>query len=335
MAPFLLIGATTLMQERPTIRKIVFTYEADELLVDTAREASGGATVVVTAAEDDLRREIVDAQMTIGAGYSDAVRSAAPGIVWHHVPWAGVESVVTPMMREQGTILTNSSGISAPAMAEHAIAFMLSFARAFPLFHREQERRSWRGWENRPTFFELTNQTVLLLGTGAIGQAVAERLRPFGCRIIGARRNGGAVDGFDQVVPFEDVASILPQVDHVVSSLPLTPATERIVDRQFIQTMKQGSYFHNVGRGRTVDQDALIEALRSGHLAGAGLDVTDPEPLPEDHPLWDAPNVIITGHTSGNSPLFNERGADVLRENLRRYRAGEDLLNVVDLDAGY
>lgn len=323
------------MPERSIIRKIVFTYDADELLVNAAKEESGGAAVVVAATEDDLRREIVDAQMTIGAGYSDEVRSTAPGLVWHHVPWAGVESVVTPMMREQGTILTNSSGISAPAMAEHAIAFMLSFARAFPLFYREQERHSWRGWETRPTFFELTGQTVLLLGTGAIGKAIAERLRPFGCRVIGARRNGGAIDGFDDVVRIDEVAPVLPEVDHVVSSLPLTPATERIVDRAFIQAMKPGSYFHNVGRGRTVDQDALIEALRSGHLAGAGLDVTDPEPLPEDHPLWDAPNVIITGHTSGNSPLFSARGAEVLRENLRRYRAGEELLNVVDLEAGY
>src|SRR5690606_28240486 len=135
------------MPERSIIRQIVFTYDADELLVNAAKEEAGGATVVAAATEDDLRREIVDAQMTIGAGYSDEVRSTAPGLVWHHVPWAGVESVVTTMLREQGTILTNSSGISAPAMAEHAIAFMLSFARAFPLFYREQERHSWRGWE--------------------------------------------------------------------------------------------------------------------------------------------------------------------------------------------
>lgn len=323
------------MTERPQLRKIVFAYDAEQSLVDVARETVPKARIVVAAEEEVLAHEIADAQMTIGPGYGDDIRQTAPEVIWHHVPWAGVERIVTPLMRERGTILTNSRGISAPNMAEHAIAFILAFARSFPAFFAEQQRRSWRGWDERPSFFELTDQTVVLLGTGAIGQAIAERLRPFGCRIVGVRRNPGEITGFDDVLTFDELPSLLPRADHVVSSLPMTDSTRKIVDRAFIDAMKPGSYFYNIGRGGTVDQDALIGALRSGHLAGAGLDVTDPEPLPEDSPLWDAPNVIITGHTSGSSPKYHERGVGVLRENLRRYQDGRELLNMVDLHHGY
>lgn len=323
------------MTERPALRKIVFTYTPDERLLQAVNDTTSGIEVVVATTKDDLAREIVDAQMTIGPGYSDDVRESAAQLVWHHVPWAGVESIVTPLMRQKGTILTNSSGISAPNMAEHAIAFMLAFGRAFPTFFEEQRRRAWRDWDETPKFFELTDQTVVLLGTGAIGKAIADRLRPFGCRIVGVRRRQGPVEGFDEAVTFDMLPSILPQADHVISSLPMTPFTDKIVDGEFISQMKPGSYFHNVGRGGTVDQEALIRALESGHLGGAGLDVTDPEPLPEDSPLWDAPNTIITSHTSGNSPKYHDRGADLLGENLRRYQASQDLLNVIDLEMGY
>lgn len=323
------------MISRPKLSKIVFTYTAEQGLQDAVRAVVPDATIVLCDSKDDLRREIVGAQMTIGGAIDDEILATATDLVWHHVPWAGVERIATPLMAEKGVVLTNSRGISAPNMAEHAIALMLAFGRALPEFWREQQAKSWRGWNNRPAFFELTGQTVLLLGTGAIGQAIAARLRPFGCRLIGARRTNGALAGFDKVVTFDVLADLLPEVDHVVSTLPMTPLTAGIVDRQFIEAMKPGSYFYNLGRGGTVDQDALIEALQSGHLAGAGLDVTDPEPLPEDSPLWDAPNVLITGHTSGVSPLFGARAAELLRNNLRAYVAGEPLLNVVDFEMGY
>ncbi len=323
------------MTIRPELRKVVFTYEAEAGLQDAVREIMPGATIVLCESDEDLRREIVDAQMTIGGRIDDETLESANELVWHHVPWAGVERIATPMMAEKGVVLTNSRGISAPNMAEHAIAFMLAFGRALPEFWKEQQAKSWRGWYERPAFFELTGQTVLLLGTGAIGQAIAERLRPFGCRLIGARRTGGQLDGLDEVVTFDALPGVLPNVDHVVSTLPMTPHTAGIFGRDLISAMKPGSYFYNLGRGGTVDQDALIDALKSGHLAGAGLDVTDPEPLPEESPLWDAPNVLITGHTSGASPMTSARAIEVLRENLRAYVAGEPLNNVVDFEMGY
>lgn len=324
------------MIQRPEIRKVLITHEPTESFSSAVQNALPNANVLVTKA-DEIRAGIVDAQLVIGGPIDKEVLAHAERLVWQHVPWAGVESVISPALAARNVTLTNSRGVSAPNMAEHAIAMMLAFGRALPTFFREQQERSWRGWESRPAFFELTGQTVVLLGMGAIGKATAERLRPFGCTIIGARRSAvdGAVEGFDRVVSFGQLADVLPDADHVVSSLPMTRSTRTIFSADLIASMKPGSYFFNVGRGGTVDQDALIEALKSGHLAGAGLDVTDPEPLPKDSPLWEAPNTIITGHTSGSSPMVAQRVIEVIVENLRRYQAGEELINVVDLELGY
>lgn len=324
------------MTRRPEIRKVVLTNQFFDGTVSTVKNALPDATVIV-AKGDELQAEIVDAQLVIGGPIEDDVFTVAEQLVWQHVPWAGVERIVTPSFASRNVILTNSRGVSAPNMAEHVIAMMLAFARALPTFIREQENRSWRRWESRSEFFELTGQSVVLLGTGAIGKATAERLRPFGCTIIGARRsaNGDAIDGYHRVVTFAELPNILPKADHVVNTLPKTPSTEKIFSAKLIAAMKPGSFFYNVGRGATVDQEALIDALKRGHLAGAGLDVTDPEPLPEDSPLWDAPNTIITSHTSGGSPMVGERVNGIILENLRRYQAGEELLNVVDPELGY
>lgn len=323
------------MTER-RISKLVFTLSPDDALLATVRTALPDADVRV-AKDESLPSEIVDADVTVGGALSDDALAAANRLAWNHVPFAGVERIITPALREKGIVLTNSSGVSAPNMAEHLIAMMLAFGRALPTILEAQRVHRWRGGEHRPAFFELTGQTVILLGTGAIGTETAKRLRPFGPRLIGANRHGTSSNAgyFDHVISFEQLPSVLPQADHIVSSLPFTPGTERILSRSMLESAKHGANVFNVGRGKTVDQDALIELLHSGQIAGAGLDVTDPEPLPSDHPLWDAPNVIITGHTSGGSPRVKERVADLLTENIRRFQAGEDLLNVVDLDEGY
>ncbi len=322
------------MTDRPELRQIVFSHQPKRGLLEAVRASVPNASVVV-AKGDELRSAMPGAQLLIGGKIpEDAVQDAAE-LHWQHVPFAGVESVITPALIERGILLTNSRGVSAPNIAEHLIAMMLAFARALPFFVKAQRERQWKPFHPEPTFFELTGQTVLLLGTGAIGKTTAERLRPFGCTIIGARRTPQVLDRFDRVVGFGELGDILPDVDHVVSSLPMTPGTAKLFSSEMIRKMKRGAYFFNVGRGGTVDQDALIEALVNGHLGGAGLDVTDPEPLPRDSPLWSMPNVLITSHTSGGSPRADERVIELTVENIRRYCAGEDLLNLVDLEHGY
>lgn len=324
------------MTERPELEKVVFAHEPKEGLYDAVRQSLPGAAVVV-AAGDRLPSEIPGAQLVIGGRIDGDAFAMADELQWQHVPFAGVERVITPALVERGILLTNSSGVSAPNMAEHLVAMMLAFARALPFFVKAQPERRWKPFDTdtEPRIFELTGQTVLLLGTGAIGKATAKRLRPFGCTIIGARRTPELVEGFDRVIGFAELGELLPEVDHVASSLPMTPGTAGLFSSDLIRRMKPGSYFFNVGRGGTVDQAALIEALSTGHLAGAGLDVTDPEPLPGGSPLWEMPNVLLTSHTSGTSPKADERVVDLAVENIRRYSSGEDLLNVVDLEHGY
>lgn len=322
--------------DRPEIRKIVMIDMKTDQMIEAIRSAAPSAELVVAESQDAIDREISDAQVLVGGKLTDDQLSSAGQLVWHHVPWVGVESLLTPVYAENNIILTNGSGVNSANIAEHVIAMMLAFARDLPRFVRDQERRAWRDWsDDAPHFFELGSQRVLCLGTGDIGQEVARRLSGFGCEIVGASRSGREVAGFQRCVSFDDLAPELAQADHVINSLPMTPGTDKIVSRDHIQAMKHGSYFYNVGRGGTVDQDALIDALQSGRLAGAGLDVTTPEPLDAESPLWGMHNVIITSHTSGNSPVAQQRMADLTAEQLQRYQKGEQLLNIVDLTAGY
>lgn len=320
--------------DRPELTKVVFNYKVEDGLVEVVQRALPDASVVV-AQDDEVVAAIPGAQLVIGGQIGDEALANADALVWQHVTWAGVESILSETLANRGVMLTNSRGVSAPNMAEHVIAMMLGIGRAIPFFIKQQQERKWRGWYERPPFLELTGETVVLLGTGAIGQATALRLQPFGCRIIGVRRHPGPVAGFDEVVGFEDLPRVLPGAGYVVSSLPMTPHTRGILSAELIRAMKPGSFFFNVGRGGTVDQDALIAALAEGHLGGAGLDVTDPEPLPDESPLWGMENVLITAHTSGSSPKVGERVKAILLENLRRYQAGEELLNLVDYEQGY
>jgi phosphoglycerate dehydrogenase-like enzyme len=320
------------------LRKIVFANQPNEERLAGLRRAFPDITFVV-AGKDDLEGHLAGAQALVGGRVSDETLAAATAteLRWLHVPFAGVESVISATLVERGITLTNSSGVSAPNMAEHVIAMMLAFGRGLPTFVRWQDQRIWKDREHLPSFFELTGQTAVLLGVGAIGQAIAARLQPFGIRVIGARRSadGTAMSGFERIVSFDALPSVLPEADQVISSLPMTESTRGILSADLIARFKPGAYFYNVGRGGTVDQEALIDALQEGRLAGAGLDVTSPEPLPEDSPLWAMPNVIITGHTSGTSPMAEGRVYALLEENIRRFHDGRELLNVVDVESGY
>lgn len=262
----------------------------------------------------------------------------ATRLKWIQTAGAGVERIVGDGFADRGIMLTNGSGVMAPNMAEHIIGMMLAFARGFPALMQGQQSRSWKNGVGMDTVFELGGQTALLVGLGDIALATAERLKAFGVYIIGVRRSvgSGALPAHvDRVVSIADLDAVLGEADHVIASLPHTVETVQLFDRDRFARFKDGAHFYNVGRGTSVDQPALIEALQSGKLGGAGLDVTDPEPLPEGDPLWDATNVIITAHTAGATPYFRQRVLDLFGENLRRYHAGEELLNVVDIGRGY
>ncbi|WP_169307222.1 D-2-hydroxyacid dehydrogenase [Chitiniphilus eburneus] len=258
----------------------------------------------------------------------------APGLRWLQTFGAGVERWLTPRFVESDVVLTNTSGIHGIQIAEHVLALMLAFARGLPRLVQSQRHQALH--HPRLDQFELAGQTLVIVGFGRIGQALALRAAALGLTVIGVKRhNAPPPEGVTAIVGSEDVDRALALADHVVAALPLTANTRHFFDERRFAQFKRGAYFYNVGRGGSVDHAALLGALTHGRLAGAGLDVTDPEPLPPHHPLRRSEKVILTVHTAGASPRYFDRALAVALDNLKRLRQGRPLVNVVDKRAGY
>jgi phosphoglycerate dehydrogenase-like enzyme len=218
-------------------------------------------------------------------------------------------------------ILCSAVGVHDVAVAEWVLGVILAMGRRIPEFLDLQRRGEWNRDIAKP-IDDLEGKAVLVVGYGSIGKAVAVRLAPFGARIVGIAQHA-----HEDAESADALPRLLPEADIVVDVLPATPETEKLVDREFLARMKPGALFVNAGRGRTVDTDALVESLRAGHIRAA-LDVTDPEPLPKDHPLWSAPNVLITPHIAGTVARWEARAYRFAGEQLRRYVAGKPLVGV-------
>jgi phosphoglycerate dehydrogenase-like enzyme len=222
-----------------------------------------------------------------------------------------------------GVVVCRAVGVHDIPVAEWVVASILAMQRRFPEFIEYQRRAEWnRSPGEDGKIDDIDGHTVLVVGYGSIGSALAARLAPFGARVVGVARN--ARDG---VQAASDLPKLLPLADEVVNLLPLTPETEKFVDAAFLDRMKPGALFVNAGRGKTVDTDALLDALRVGRIRAA-LDVTDPEPLPDGHPLWNAPNLLITPHIAGSVARWNARGYRFAAEQIRRYVAGQPLVGI-------
>lgn len=252
---------------------------------------------------------------------------------WIHLTTAGYTRYDTPEFRTafggRGAQLSNSSGVYDEPCAEHVLAFMLAHARQLPAsLDAQRTDRAWPYLARRAASRLLLGQSVVLLGFGAIGRRLAELLAPFGVTITAVRRRP-AGDENVSVVTEDKLAEALASADHVVNILPENPATIRFVNAGRLAAFKNGAVFYNVGRGTTVDQDALLAALQSGQLGAAYLDVTDPEPLPPTHPLWSAPNCVITPHSAGGHDTEQQRLVQHFLDNLRRFERGEALADRV------
>jgi phosphoglycerate dehydrogenase-like enzyme len=224
-------------------------------------------------------------------------------------------------------------------MAEHAIALMLALARALPVYGIEQANGEWtRGFRERraENLVELEGKTLLVVGLGGIGTEVADRAHGLAMRVIATRNSSREGPSYVEYVGLADeYLTLAARADVVVNATPLTPETRGMFDAAFFDAMQDHAFFINIGRGESVVTDALVAALVAGKLGGAGLDVTDPEPLPPGHPLWSMENVIITPHVATSSDVRSERTVTLVVENLRRYLRGDRLLSVVDLARGY
>jgi phosphoglycerate dehydrogenase-like enzyme len=262
----------------------------------------------------------------------EKVLAVAPQVRWLHTPSAGVDHLLIPPVLERGVTVTNSAGVHAIPIAEFVLALMLSHVKQLPGYAAAQAERRW---DRELEAGELFERTLLILGIGGIGQAIAQRAAAFGMRVWGSRRSPRPMPGVERVVGMDGWRELLPAADVVVVAAPLTAETRGMLDADAFAAMRPDAFLINIARGAIVDEPALLDALRAGRIAGAALDTFEQEPLPPESPLWDAPNVLITPHATAGSPRMRERQIALFLENLRRFRADEPLLNVVDVEAGY
>jgi len=257
---------------------------------------------------------------------------AAPKLRWYHTPSAGVDRLVeVAEFRQRGIILTNNSGSYDIQIAEHVMAFVFGAAKQLHLYRDQQTRREWTDQDHH----ELRGETMVVFGAGSIGGEVVRLASAVGLRVVAVRRTGGTVPGASRVVTPDRLADVAAEADYLVVAAPLTQATRGAVSRSVLGQMKESAWVINIARGAIIDEPALTDALAAGRIGGAALDTFVKEPLPPDSPLWAMPNVVITPHTSNSSPRVRERTLALFVENVRRYKAGEPLLNRVDWDAGY
>jgi len=284
--------------------------------------ADAGPSISVVGADDDL--SACDALVTFA--YEDRFLDA--GLDWIHSIQAGVDRFPFDALRERGIALTNSTGIHGDVVGETAVGLMLSFARRLHAHRSNQERGEWikPAWDDA---FPLRRESACVVGLGTLGRGIATRAAALGMDVTGVKRTPTPVDGVDAVYPPEDLHDAIADARFVALAVPLTDDTESMLSTPEFEAMREDAYLINVARGPVVDQSALVDALDSGAVAGAGLDVFETEPLPAVSSLWDREEVIVTPHAAGFNDEYYERVATIVRENLRRKREGESLTNRV------
>ena len=296
-----------------------------------------GVELVVVENREEIIKEAVDAQAVIGT-CDEEMLSGSPEIFWIQVFSAGVERCIdNPSLQNRSRLLTNGQKIGSPALAEHAVAMMMMLARGLDVYHTNQLSGEWRRQTQlgRTDHIELEGRTLLVVGLGGIGTQVAKRGHGLGMKVIATRnsRREGP-DYVDYVGLSDELNTLAAKADVVINTVPLTDRTRGMFNAAFFDAMKSRAFFITVGRGASTVTDDLVAALKSGSIGGAGLDVTDPEPLPEGHPLWTIPRVVISPHTAGRSDKGRDRLYLMVKENLRRYVKGEPMLSVVDIEKG-
>jgi phosphoglycerate dehydrogenase-like enzyme len=309
---------------------VLTTVRWAEPYVDRLRDCLAAADFVQTQDPDEIGRALEHAEVAILASDLDDRFADAPRLRWIHCDHAGLEKSARPWVFERGLLVSSSSGRSAPALAEHAIFFMLAWAYQAPRFLDAQCEHRW-GIDGQDRLRGLIGRTVGIVGLGNTGREIAVRASAFGMRVLGYRRTAEAVPGVDRLYAAgrgDALDDLLRESDFVVLATPLSDTTYRLLGARELRLLKDGAVLVNMARGAVVDETALIAELQTGRIF-AGLDVFEREPLPMDSPLWDLPNVLITPHATPQVPDRTGRSLEMICENVRRYRAGEPLLNLL------
>ena len=348
-----LVESPTAMRDMPgwkPPKKIVLTRMGP---IEALEAAAPGVKFVLVNNAEEMAAQAGDADALFSGDNlicDDRVLAAAKKVRWLAAYSAGVEACLGKAFFDRpGVIFTNARALSGPVMAEHTIAVTFALARNLEVLIPRQARGGavehdpkdvqWqsRGGGGEGTRFQsMTGKTMLIAGLGGIGLEVAKRAHGLGMKVIATRASSHDGPDYVEYVGLSDeLPTLVARADVVVSALPLIPSTTNLFDAKMFARMKRTAFFINVGRGGSVVTDDLVKALQDGVIAGASVDVTEPEPLPPDHPLWKAPHVIITPHVSGQSELGVKSREIVIREQVRRFAAGDKLLSVVDIKRGY
>lgn len=327
------------MTNTKDIKVVLTTVGYDDEHYQKLADSFAPASIIHVKKDDDqgIRKALEVADVAVLAGDLDARYLQAPSLRWIHCDHAGLNRCAWPELFEKGLIVTSSAGRSAPALAEHAIFFMLALAYRFPRFLDAQRAHHW-GVRGQDELRGLFGRTVGIVGLGNSGKEVAIRLKAMGMDVLGYDRSAAPVPGVDRLYSSENgdkLDDLLTKSDFVVLTVPLNNATYHLIGQRELSIMKRSAYIVNIARGAVIDEAALKEALYAGQIGGAGLDTFTMEPLAADSPLWDAPNTLITPHTTPQVPDRTGRSIDIIRENVRRYRAGEPLLNQLQPDDIY
>jgi phosphoglycerate dehydrogenase-like enzyme len=298
-----------------------------ESYAEAIRERLPDRTVALARTPAEERNLITDARVVTGISIDEDLLDRADRLELFACTFAGTDHVPMAALGEYGVAVTNAGGIHAPGIAEQAIANMLVFARRLHEGWRRKSNGEWRHFQSH----EFTDSTVTIVGLGSIGQAVVQRLQGFEVETIGVRYTPSKGGPTDEVVGFEDEAihDAFSRSDYVVIACPLNDLTRGLVGPEELATLPPNAVVVNAARGGIVDTDALVSALQSSGIRGAALDVTEPEPLPPEHVLWDLENCLITPHTGGHTPKHWDRLADILARNVASLETGEDLENRV------
>jgi len=314
-------------------------WQTPAWLIGRLQQEFPGEHFVQLSSYDGVAREVGDAEVFIGWRLQPEEFTAAVQLKWIHAPTAAVHQLMFPDLVASRVLVTSSTGVHGPVVAEHAIAVILALAKRLPQAMRYQAQHRWSQeqlWREHPRPREVAGATVAVIGMGHIGREFAPRAKALGMKVLAVRENPAkGTEGADAVFAAGQIDEVLTQADYVLLCPPVTPATERMINQARLEKMKPDAYLINVSRGDLIDEPALLRALEERRIAGAALDVFDHEPLPENSPFWSLDNLLITPHTAAVTEKLWERHFQLIAENLRRYLSGRPLLNLVDKKRGY
>ncbi|WP_284008874.1 D-2-hydroxyacid dehydrogenase [Haloarcula pelagica] len=317
------------MTEILVLRHKIHGMVADRY-AQSLRERLPDATVKLARTPAEERDLVTDATVVTGSSFTPDLFEHAEAAELFASTYAGYDHLPLSELRDRGIALTTASGVHGPNIAEYVLGAWLSMARGFLTARRQQRERVWQSFQAD----DFADSRVCVVGMGAIGTALLDRLDGFGVETVGVRHspeNGGPAD---EVYGYDDLHTALAEARYVALACPLTERTRGLIDADVLRTLHTDVVLVNVARGPVIDTDALVGALRRNHVGGAVLDVTDPEPLPEDHPLWTFENVLITPHNAGHTPSYYDRLADIVAENVERAAetgSWDGLRNQIDL----